>query len=720
MAAYTHIIDGQMTRGTIVKRPCPTEMIIFVPVDTQIRKAIVLLRNAHNHPVHPKIKPTAADRTKFNEAVAACGINGLTVRKLLHAPSTSIIYEGKSIPEASPAYMSRRKMRDTLRDEKLKDYPKGLGWEGKFQINQLQTVTNPVLSRTVMTKGDIKLAVTMHPELVKIIHSVLYLCIDYTFKRVGGDDLNEWEVAGFSDRFKRRLTFASLYCNRATREAFHQLFREFADTIRRVTGLPLNLSSFGLGGKIQCIILDGEVAQAQGCGDWLIEVNNPLISGITTHDALELVQYFIKTCVVHFDRYVIGSDNRESADSQVNSNIDELPKEEVSEDDIRRLKGFVGLRTDTEIASWHAFCQNSSCESIQNWYAQKISHPWLLPSLNRFLSKMSPDKWDLSPNHTNTVESAHAGMNAETSIGVAILTAILQSRRRDELIVAELQIIEQAAVMPRRWNGSSEREHLNTLRRKWSARKTSERSENLAIYDELQEEKTRLHTLIKSSLASQKEIDANMKLLRHGHPGQRASQGDEENLNTLRIENENEKEARRTLRAKQKEVDQQIKALKDNELDGVRLNGRRKSTRVASRPNEDDTIAYATPTNTNSRNLHDDYGDVDHYDIGAEEHALPEFFSRDEDDDANLGASHLILHAPDQSSHTPTPASASLITKYQAPVPEPSNMGEAEATTSIANWERLLEMDMPDDDALNMFMDGLDDALFEAQGGPMV
>lgn len=48
------------------------------------------------------------------------------------APSTSIVYEGKSIPEASPAYMNRRKMQDTLQDEKMKDYPKGLGWEGEL------------------------------------------------------------------------------------------------------------------------------------------------------------------------------------------------------------------------------------------------------------------------------------------------------------------------------------------------------------------------------------------------------------------------------------------------------------------------------------------------------------------------------------------------------------------------------------------------------------
>jgi hypothetical protein len=54
-----------------------------------------------------------------------------------------------------------------------------------------------------MTKGDFTLVVTLNPQLVYLIHSVLSVVIDYTFKRVEGD-MDEWVVSGFSDRFKRR------------------------------------------------------------------------------------------------------------------------------------------------------------------------------------------------------------------------------------------------------------------------------------------------------------------------------------------------------------------------------------------------------------------------------------------------------------------------------------------------------------------------------------
>jgi hypothetical protein len=48
------------------------------------------------------------------------------------------IYEGKAITTESPAFTDRRKLRDSIKREKMKKFPKGLGWEGdiyfKFSI----------------------------------------------------------------------------------------------------------------------------------------------------------------------------------------------------------------------------------------------------------------------------------------------------------------------------------------------------------------------------------------------------------------------------------------------------------------------------------------------------------------------------------------------------------------------------------------------------------
>lgn len=53
-------------------------------------------------------------------------------------------------------------------------------------------------------------------------------------------------------------------------------------------------------------------------------------------------------------------------------------------------------------------------------------HPWYLPSVNRFLSPMKEENWNLTPNDTNMAETAHAARNQETGIGRPLLAAILE------------------------------------------------------------------------------------------------------------------------------------------------------------------------------------------------------------------------------------------------------------------------------------------------------
>ena len=82
--AYSHIIDGKISLGNIIERKCPTRMAIYIPVDTSIRKAIVHLRNPHNHPMYPKTKPSTEEKDQLRKAINAAGKRGLTVRKLIN------------------------------------------------------------------------------------------------------------------------------------------------------------------------------------------------------------------------------------------------------------------------------------------------------------------------------------------------------------------------------------------------------------------------------------------------------------------------------------------------------------------------------------------------------------------------------------------------------------------------------------------------------------
>ncbi|PCH39219.1 hypothetical protein WOLCODRAFT_147045 [Wolfiporia cocos MD-104 SS10] len=367
------------------------------------------------------------------------------------------------------------------------------------------------------------------PLIVRCITS-MYLAIDYTFKRVRGE-LDEWEVASFSEQYKRRLSLASLYCNRQTEDAFYQLFTEFADAVQRVTGRSLKMLPFHNEGTLRCFVLDAEVAQAQGLGRWLLTINNPAISGIATSDPLEIVQYVMKTCRVHFER-----------------NIDDLPNA-IPKSVIARLKSIIGMCSANDIQSWHEFCMNSPYEAVKNdllltnliqdWYQQKVTHPWILPSINRFLSRIDAASWDLTPSHTNIVETAHASRNRETAIQKPILEAIIllfhlySARERDNVAVRELQLITEQCVMPKRWNGVAECEKFSMQRQSWNHAKKGARNQDLASLGELQSQHTDLKEKIEQSLQVQKDLEQ--------------QQCDTAQAPLLRKEVENEKEWRRGL-----------------------------------------------------------------------------------------------------------------------------------------------------------------------------
>ncbi|KAF8137776.1 hypothetical protein K438DRAFT_1639101 [Mycena galopus ATCC 62051] len=392
-------------------------MIIFIPVAASSvaaasvqNKAIVILRGAHNHPAHPHTKPSSKDRRILEKAVEAAGVVGLTVGKLLNAPSTSLVYNGDRLAATSPAFMDSRKLRDAIVERRLKDHPHGMGWEGV--LHHVSTKEASLLKteryiHTAMSKNGFRLVVTLHPQIAMFIHQILSLNIDYTFKRVDGK-MDEWEVAGMADRFKQRITFASLFCDTKTQEAFSQLFTELFDTVAEVTGKQLKLAPFFPDANCRIVMLDGEVPQALGLGHFLATYNDPQISGINSRNAVALLSHCLKTCCLHFERH-----------------IDELSRE-IPRLVISRLKTIMGLSTQQEIDDWHTFCAAQPYPDVKNWYAHKLANPWILPSINKFLSNIPNDNWVITPNHSNIVETAHAGRNAETAIGVGLLTAILQ------------------------------------------------------------------------------------------------------------------------------------------------------------------------------------------------------------------------------------------------------------------------------------------------------
>ncbi|KAJ7231977.1 hypothetical protein C8J57DRAFT_1729999 [Mycena rebaudengoi] len=351
------------------------------------------------------------------------------------------------------------------------------------------------------------------------------------------------------ERFQQRLTFGSLYCDTQTKEAFAQLFTELFDTIFQVTGERLKLAPFYPDAMCRVIIMDGEVPQAQGYAQFLATYNDPSISGISTCDPNELLSKNLKTCNPHFERH-----------------IDDLPKH-IPIPVIARLKSIMGLETQIEMDAWHKFVAAQEVIEIQRWYAQKLAHPWILPCVNKFLSGISSDDWDLTPNHSNYMETAHAGRNAETGIQMQPLEAVLASQDRDNIKAQELVLIQRSGVMRKAWGSKANREKLAAQRQIWKSRKED------------------------------------MKLDKHRTDLK-------EQVNGLRADIEDEKSLRRDWTLRRAEIDRELDALRKGDLAGVRMKGRR----AGGHPEGDHSIndpsaATVNPDDTLDSNPH--YSDLD-------------------------------------------------------------------------------------------------------------
>ncbi|KAJ7442082.1 hypothetical protein B0H11DRAFT_1929029 [Mycena galericulata] len=182
-----------------------------------------------------------------------------------------------------------------------------------------------------------------------------------------------------------------------------------------ITGKKLELPDIFSEVEAPQFIGDSEGAQAQGLGDVIIlrRMNLLTVNGHATIDVDSILLVIWKTCIVHFHRGVFAL------------------KAYISENDLQYLLGFPYLCSETELQEYYTFCAESSVTKVQSWWAHKLSYPWLLPSLNREISRMDKRHWDLTPRDTNPIEGSHAQDNQVNRTKQSLLDAILLTKKLD-------------------------------------------------------------------------------------------------------------------------------------------------------------------------------------------------------------------------------------------------------------------------------------------------
>jgi hypothetical protein len=145
--------DNKLVTGSIQQWCCKAEITIYIPVDSNIHKAIIIpgARQPHNHPSFPQERLTLEAKEVYTQAIDEVGVLGAIVNRIDNglcsiyilsckifyyifiiyiAPSTSKIF-GSTTPQAKyPAFSHRRPKADLIAQAKRRKYPNGKGFIG--------------------------------------------------------------------------------------------------------------------------------------------------------------------------------------------------------------------------------------------------------------------------------------------------------------------------------------------------------------------------------------------------------------------------------------------------------------------------------------------------------------------------------------------------------------------------------------------------------------
>jgi len=79
-SGYPHSADGTLSK--MVQRECEATRTIFVPEDSHIRMACVImeLSDPHTHPILPATKAALGIKNMYRECIVAAGVHGKTVQ----------------------------------------------------------------------------------------------------------------------------------------------------------------------------------------------------------------------------------------------------------------------------------------------------------------------------------------------------------------------------------------------------------------------------------------------------------------------------------------------------------------------------------------------------------------------------------------------------------------------------------------------------------------
>ncbi|GBC33794.1 hypothetical protein GLOIN_2v1672652 [Rhizophagus irregularis DAOM 181602=DAOM 197198] len=383
---FLHKVENRIVKGSVSKKAsaCPVTFYHIIPENLKECPFIATVSvGKHNHPPPPPYKTPYNIKNQLQNIINNEHTLDLTRRKFLTGTMIQNYLNGKQLSELHPSLNNQSKIDYYIGKTRRSQYPYGqniLGVTHEFMKHEKSE--DPYIRSIRFLDSGQYIVVCATKQQLKAIPELTYFEIDMAFKRIHGVT-NEWEVSAYVSRIQKTLTFARIFTNIETADAYQNLFEDLFNCIEKDTGEIFNfyhIHGRGLG----CIIADQHKGQALGLGRYL----NSKYPNLTP---VEHLQHIYKLCQVHYERNI---DKNKQISSEIRSAMYLVPT----------------LDTQEEVLIVLDKIQSSGELGAEAWVKDKRVS-WVLSGISIAFTKMDHIIWNQTPNNTNVGESAHANVN---------------------------------------------------------------------------------------------------------------------------------------------------------------------------------------------------------------------------------------------------------------------------------------------------------------------
>ncbi|CAB4480127.1 unnamed protein product [Rhizophagus irregularis] len=324
------VTDGSL----IIHKPCQVRFYCITPVDLEKCPYIVIIsKGVHAHPPPPVKIPI--NLVKDSQSIMNDeNLSNLTARKFL----TSTVHEFMKNKNLNDAYIRKIEF---------------------FQNGQI-------------------LVLCMRKEQSFALLDLSYFEIDMAYKRIQGE-IKEWELVAYVENFQKTLTFARVFTNNKSADAYQNIFAAVFSVVKEDTNSEICFHH--IDGK-------GHPGQALGLGQYL---NNryPYLS------AIEHLKHIYKICLIHFNRNI-------------------RQKSEIPTEIKKMMYAIPHLETKAEVLNVLEQIKLTQNKQAIDWVNDK-SKEWVLAGISKAFTLMPIKTWNFTRFDTNVSKSAHANVNRDST-----------------------------------------------------------------------------------------------------------------------------------------------------------------------------------------------------------------------------------------------------------------------------------------------------------------